>query len=106
MDEFLTLDEAVELLGYGSKDGLSMFLGRHRVPRYVRRTDLLLAKAAAPGQGTRSDLCTNHKIHHVWSREHSQTEDGEPMVWCEREDCEVGAVLRDDGSVSYLHRYQ
>lgn len=100
------MDEAAEFLGYGSRDGLSVFLGRYRVPRYLRRTDLLLAKAAQPGQGRRSDLCVRAQASHVWEEPRDQTEAGEPLVWCSRAGCEVGAVLHDDGTVTYQRRYQ
>lgn len=109
MDEFLTLDEAVALMGMGSKNTLFKFLGRHHVARYVRREDLLLTKAALPGSGGRNDLCVDPSGH-VWEIQHEETEPtgpglpGLPVRWCSRKGCPVGAVLHDNGTVSYARR--
>jgi hypothetical protein len=49
LSEFLTYAEAAELLDKDVK-AINQFLNRHHVPRYVRREDVMLAKAAA-GRG-------------------------------------------------------
>lgn len=102
MDDYLTYTEAAELLG---KDAVATrtFLSKHRVPRYVRREDLVLAKAAA-GQGRRQDRCVNGGEHSWDHRTREEDMTGMPLIWCERKGCGVGVALNDDGTVTYRRR--
>jgi hypothetical protein len=102
LSEFLTYAEAAELLDKNPV-ATRTFLNKHHVPRYVRREDVMLAKAAA-GQGRRQDRRVDGG-EHFWDRG-TREEDisGEPLIWCARKGCGVGVVLHDDETVTYRRR--
>lgn len=94
--------EAQELLGI-NEDALRKFMGRHHMPRYVRYADLVLTRAAS-SERARSDLCVVPEGHAWDMTKADETDTGEPLRWCTRKGCPVGAVLHDDGTVDFTRR--
>lgn len=108
-EQYLSTAEAAAKYGW-TQQQLSLFLSRHAVRRYVRVSDIDVAKAAAGVQGKAATQCSVKGKEHWWDPKTWETDEpsGEPLVWCGRKGCGVGVVRvpQETGQPQVVYRHR